>query len=369
MVDYKLRNHIPLSGPATREPFIGDEPDLRIVLGFTPKWYHERLGIDFSNIWHADPVYRYESLIKMKTLLNNIFPQVADFKIDMENGIEKTCATISGVHGIMLIPLIYGIGAIYRKDGWPDAIPGQHMTKEMIKSLEPFDLMKNPVIEDLLAQMETIERNWNMIHGYLNYQGILNIALKVRGNDIFTDMTDDPLFVHCFFEHIARTIKDVSELIQARQRKSGFYVNLLSLSNCVMNMVSPQMYEEFVLPYDRILSEERERFGIHTCNWNVTPYIEVLRKIKKVGYIDMGIISDMKRVKNVFPDARRAVLYSPVALEQKSMEEIRLDMMKVYSELAPCDIILADIESTTSDIRINNFLSMIDHILHQQNSY
>lgn len=363
MVNYKLRNHIPISGPATREPYTGDEPDLRVVLGFTPRWFHERIGIDFSSVWHTNPVYRYETLLKMKGLLSGIFPQIPDFKVTMENGIEKTCATISGVHGIMLMPMIYGIGAVYRKDGWPDAVPGQHLSKEEISRLEPFDLLNNPVMINFLEQMDLIEKNWNEIRGYPNYQGILNIALKVRGNEIFTDIMDDPAFAHHFFRHIAQTILAVSGLIQARQRKSGFHVNLLSLSNCVMNMLSPGMYEEFILPYDRMLSKERERFGIHTCNWNVTPYINVLREIERIGYIDMGMASDMKKVREVFPEARRAVLYSPVALEQKSLEKLRADLEKIYNDLAPCDIVLADIESTTSDKRIKDFLSLADQIL------
>ena len=40
---YRLRNHIPISGPATREPIVGDEAELRVSLGFTPKWYVDRL--------------------------------------------------------------------------------------------------------------------------------------------------------------------------------------------------------------------------------------------------------------------------------------------------------------------------------------
>jgi len=36
MTESRLRNHIPLSAPATREPCTGDEQDLRVSLGFVP---------------------------------------------------------------------------------------------------------------------------------------------------------------------------------------------------------------------------------------------------------------------------------------------------------------------------------------------
>jgi hypothetical protein len=363
MSDYRLRNHIPISAPATREPFVGDEPDLRISMGFVPRWFHKRLGIDFSERWHLDPIYRYETLVIMKEYLHKLFPMIPYFVPQYEDGIEVTCATISGVHGAMFISLIYGLKVVYFKDGWPDLYPGSHLSKEDIENLKPFDLYKNPAVIQLLEQMNIIEKKYGKIYGYLNYQGILNNAFRIRGYEIFLDMYDDPDFVHHLFNHIANTMLNVAKIIQERQRKSGFYVNLFSVSNCVVNMISPEQYEKFVLPYDLMLSKEFERFGVHTCNWDVTPYINVLRRIDKMGYIDMGIMSDMKKVKEVFPDARRAVMYSPIDLKNKSINDIRKDILKIYYELSPCDIVLADIDEETPDEKVLSFIKVVEEVL------
>ncbi|HUX58537.1 MAG TPA: uroporphyrinogen decarboxylase family protein [Bacteroidales bacterium] len=363
MENYKLRNHIPISGPATREPFIGDESDLRVSLGFTPHWYNKRLGIEFSEKWHYDPGYRYETLLKMRTHLQDCFPMIPYFKINMQDGAERTCATISGVHGAMLISLIYGLEVVYTKDNWPSANPEKPLTKEQIEKLKPIDVSATPPMKQLIQQMDTIEKNWGQIHGYLNYQGVLNNAFRIRGNKIFTDMFEEPEFVHHLFRHIMETMLNTAKMVQERQRKSGFYINLLSNSNCVMNMLSPDLVEEFVMPYDIIMSKEFERFGIHTCNWNITPYIDALSKIEKIGYIDMGIESDMKKVKAVFPNARRAVMYSPVLLESKSVEDIRVNLQKIYDDIAPCDIVLADVENTTPDSKVIEFLALTEEIL------
>jgi len=362
MKDYRLRNYIPLGAPARREPLVGDEPDLRVSLGFTPRWFHRRLGIDFSERWHLDPEYRYETLLVMKKEVNRAFPMVPSFKVNMEDGIERTCATISGVHGIMLIPMLYGLKPVYRKDGWPDAKGGMHIPKEELENLQPFNVRESPVIIQLFEQMDYIENRWGQIDGYLNYQGVLNIAVKVRGQEIFLDMYDDPDFVHRFLGHIADTIESVSKLVQERQRRSGFYVNQLSMSNCVINMISPRLYEEFVLPLDMKLSEEYERFGVHTCNWDATPYIRALRKIKKMGYLDTGPMADLKRVKETFPDpyTRRAVLYSPVELETKPLPQIQEDIRRIANQYAPCDIVMADVDSTTPDTRVLDFLRIIE---------
>ena len=358
----QLRNHIPIGGPATREPCTGNEPILRLSLGFTPGWLRKHVETDFSEVWHTDPDYRYETLLNIKRYLNKLFPEIDTFKMVMQGKTEVTCATLSGVFGIRLMPMIYGMDVVYKKDDWPDAASGQVIPKHMLSELKQFDLYSNPAIRQLLEQMDHIEKRYGQIHGYLNYQGILNVALKLRGNDIFTDMYDDPQFVHHLFNHIAETIKETSKLIQARQRKSGFNINLLSMSNCVMNMISPDLYEEFVMPYDLMLSFEYERFGIHTCNWNITPYIDVLHKIPGLGYIDMGMVSDLKRVKDTFQDARRAVFYSLDGLFSKSRYDIINDIKRIRQELVPCDIILADIPANTPILNIREFIDIIKQL-------
>ena len=45
-MDNTLRYYLPIAGPGTREPCKGNESSFRICLGFTPKWYRDRLKID-----------------------------------------------------------------------------------------------------------------------------------------------------------------------------------------------------------------------------------------------------------------------------------------------------------------------------------
>ena len=355
--DYQLRNHIPLSGPATREPCDGTEDRLRVSLGFTPLWYRDRLGVDFGEKWHNDPEYRYASLVKMKEYLHLHFPSIPYFEPKYEKGIEPTCATISGVYGILLISMIYGAKPVYAKDSWPDAKP--IFSLEDLYNLPVIDLDTNEAFQKLSSQMEEISKRWGAIHGYLNYQGVINIATKLRGSELFLDMLDEPETVKAFFKHIADTIFQVSKRVQKRQRESGFAIDLLSMSNCTVSMISPDQYEEFVLPFDIDLSHQYSRFGIHTCNWVADPYLDGIRKIEKVGYLDTGINSDLPRIKAMFPDTRRALLYTPGEFESATTDELKALISKINCEYAPCDIVLADIESTTPDSRVQEFLALV----------
>jgi len=352
----KLRNHIPISGPARREPTDGTESDMRVSLGFEPGWFYQRCGVDFTERWHQNPFYRHDSLVKMKRELCKSFPSVSYWSEDYKDDL----ATISGCYGAYVIPKVFGFPLVYKEDRWPEI--DKNKEKLSIKEIEKLDvdeILSNSSVEEIFHQMDIIKAEWGKIHGYLNWQGVLNNAFLLRGENIFTDFYDKPDIVHHFLSVITDVIIRLSQKVQKRQRKSGFYVNHFCVSNCTVNMVSPQIYREFLLPHDKKISESGfERFGMHTCNWNVTPYLEEIKKLPKVGYLDMGIMSDMKKVKKMFPEARRAVMYSPVRLQEVSLNEIKKDMKKIYNDLSPCDIVMADIQASTSDKRINELLQI-----------
>ena len=350
----KLRNHIPISGPARREPADGTETDMRVSLGFEPAWFHQRCGIDFSKKWHTDPFFRYKSLVKMKKELCKNFPSVSYWNEDY----KEDLATISGCYGAYVIPKIFNFPLIYGKDRWPEIDKSKaKLSVKDIEALNVSQLLKGPFIEEIFNQMDVIEKEWGKIHGYLNWQGVLNNAFILRGENIFTDFYDKPDLVHHFFSIISDLMIKLALKVQKRQRKSGFYINHFCVSNCTVNMVSPQIYREFLLPYDKKIAESGfKRFGMHTCNWNVTPYLEEIIKLTKIGYLDMGIMSDMKKVKKMFPEARRAVMYSPVRLQETNLGELREDMKKIHREIAPCDVVMADIQFSTTNRRINDFL-------------
>lgn len=353
----KLRNHIPISGPARREPVDGTETTMRVSLGFEPSWFHQRCHVDFSERWHTDPFYRYKTLKQMKVELVRAFPAVTYWDLTRTDDL----ATISACYGSYIVPKMFGIPIQYAPDRWP-ALASKRLSIQEIEGLRSDIILNASIVADLFRQMDIIEQQWSLIHGYMSWQGVLNNAFNIRGQEIFVDMAERPEFVLRFFALITDVMIQMAQRVQERQRQSGFAINQFSVSNCVMNMISPRMYKQFIFPYDTKIAQSFERFGVHTCNWNVTPYLSVLSELPKMGYLDMGMMSDMRKARDMFPDARRAVLYSPVKLQEASIEEIRTDMERIHRELAPCDMVMADIQATTSDNRINDVLDICRRI-------
>jgi hypothetical protein len=359
----QLRNHIPISGPARREPCDGSETALRVSLGFEPAWYHQRCDVVFTRRWHSDPYYRHETLVRMKTELHRAFPQVTGWNPEREDDTW----TLSGCFGAYIIPQVFGCRLQYAADRWPVISERPQRMLEEWAEMDAADVLRHPFIAELFDQMEAIAAAAGKIHGYLSWQSVINNAFNIREQTIFTDMVDQPELTHRFLKLISEVMITLAQRVQARQRQSGFAINQLDISNCVMNMISPRAYHNFILPYDTQIAGAFERFGVHTCNWDVTPYLQELGKLPKVGYLDMGIMSDLRKARELFPEARRAVMISPLRLQNATLEEIYNDMQKIHNDLSPCDVVMADITAQTPDRRVIDLLAICRE-LEQQDS-
>jgi len=354
----QLISYIAPAAPATRRRAEGNEPFLRPEAGFTPKWYRTALGIDFGRRWHTDPAYRRETIVAMRRELRRRFPGTTIGGIDRP---DEPLDLLTGAFGCCSIAAIYGIAIVYAADNWPDS-ERRFLSDKEIDDLEPPELAVNPFFGRLMEQCDWIARSEGRIAGFVNWQGVLNNAYRLRGERLFTDMIDQPKRCLHLFDCICTTMIEAAERLYDRQRQSGVTVDFFTVSNCLVNMVSGEQYSEMLLPLDRRIAEAFACIGIHNCAWNADAYIDAYSTIPHVAYIDMGLDSDLARAKEMFGDARRALMYTPGDLVNKSLDAIRMDLERIAGEYAPCDIVAADIEAGTPDERILKFLKLCDQI-------
>ena len=344
----QLISYIAPAAPAIRRPATGDEPFLRPEIGFTPRWYRQAVDVDFGRQWHADPAYRRQAVIAMARELKRRFDRLNIGWIDEP---DEPTDVLTGAFGACGIAAIYGIDIVYTDDGWPTTAP-QYLTASQTDALEPPDLDANPFLRDLMAQVEWIASHVGPVHGYVNWQGVLNNAYRLRGEDLFADMLLEPARARHLFECIAATMADAIARLYARQRESGVDVRHVTVSNCLVNMIGPDQYEQLLLPFDRRFAETHGLIGVHNCAWNADPYVYHYATLPNLGYIDMGLESDLAAAKTLFPDARRAVMYTPMDLANKPLAEIRTDLERCARDYGPCDVVLADVDVGTPDRRI-----------------
>jgi len=344
----QLISYIAPGAPATRRPATGDEAFLRPEIGFTPRWYREAVGVDFGERWHTDPGYRLSGLKAMGEELRRRFPG-CNIGRSEEPGYPSDLLT--GTFGALVVAGIWGLPLRYDAGNWP-AAEHQYLTDEQADALEPPSFEGNPFWQALMAQVEWIASYVGRAEGFLNWQGVLNSAYRLRGQEILLDMAVAPERARRIFACVAETMAEGARRLHARQRESGVEVGFFTVSNCLVNLVSAGHYREFLLPHDQRLARNFGLVGVHNCAWTVDPYLEAYAEIPNVGYLDMGLESDLGRARALFPDARRAVMYPPADVASKDPVQIRADLERIARDLGPADLVCADIEAGTPDERV-----------------
>ena len=354
----QLVSYIAPAAPATRRPAAGDEPYLRPEMGFTPNWYHHALGIDFGEQWHRDVEYRRCSLIAMRQELRRRFAGTCIGRIDRP---DSPLDLLTGTFGACSVAAIYGVPILYTRDNWPTCTH-QYLSDEQVDALTPPNLDDNPFWAALMGQLDRIAALEGRIEGFLNWQGVLNNAHRLRGEAIFFDLLDTPERVRHLFDCVCTTMIEAAKRLHQRQKTSGVEVGFFTASNCLVNMVSPGQYRELLLPFDQRIDEAFGCIGIHNCAWTADPYMDAYAETPHLGYIDMGLGSDLARARALFPTARRALMYTPMDLANKPLDVIREDLQRIAADYGPCDVVVADIEDGTPDETVLAFVRLCETI-------
>ncbi len=350
----QLISYIALGAPATRRPVTGSLPFLRPEIGFTPNWFHKSLGIDFGEKYHANPAYRREAILKMREAVDRRFPGTQIGKMDDQEG---TLDLLTGVNGACSIVAMFGVPIRFANDNWPVS-EHVHLSDVEMMNLRPIDPANNPFFQSILDQVEWIAAHEGKVVGFMNWQGVMNNAQRLRGPQLFMDMLIDPEMTRNLLECVCTTMIDSAKALQKKQMESGVSYTFFTVSNCLVNMLSSELYEEFILPFDQRIAEAFETIGIHNCAWNANPYLDKYASIPKLGYIDMGMDSDLNKASELFPDTRRAIMYTPMDLANRPIPEIQKDLEYIALNYGPCDIVAADIEDRTPDGKVRDLIQL-----------
>ena len=180
-----------------------------------------------------------------------------------------------------------------------------------------------------------------MIEGWI--EGPCAEAADLRGiNLLMTDFYDDPAFVHDLFDFVL-----VMELEFARAQVDAG-ADLIGLGDAAASLVGPQIYEEFVLPYERRMID-----GLHAMGTKVRLHIcgnigRILPGIGSLGceMIDIDSMVPLEKArKEIGPKAALAGNIDPVkTLRNGTPEQITAAIAECHRQAAPRYIVGAGCE-------------------------
>lgn len=342
-----------------------------IELIFHPSWWNENCGISFERDFFFDPGYRVESERKMDLYL---YERFGDLGLGRKNA--KPRPVVGPVHlaAGFVISQLFGCEVRFQVNSSPD-IMQKNMSDTEILNLSAPDFQKSYPISKLIWMMDKLKDKYGYIEGDFNWSGIQNVALDLRGQQLFIDYFENPQIARRLFDIISRTLVEFVKYISRRTGTSSLSVNpsiknfIQSLnlhSNCSVTMISAEIYEKNLLEYEQYLSQNLQPYGIHHCGDNLHKLADSYRKVSGVQFYDVGWGSDVKKCREKLPDAFLNLRLSPVRLLNCTASEVEDDVLKMINDnggLRNMGLCCINIDKGTPDENIRRIYQVAERVV------
>jgi len=306
-------------------------------VGFYPDWWYKQYGISFDRKYYFDPETRIEARMAMDKALHERF---GDVGLGDPNPKPKPIITA----GMVTLPAIFGCEIVYQDDAIPWAVP-LNLSEDEVMKLEVPDLFSSWPMTEWIKQIEYLKKKYGKVIGDINTTGIQNLALKIRGEEIYIDYFENPDLCH----HLLRICTEcVKQLFAFNYKATGTGAvdvtpmadsKIAVIPNCTEEQISNNIYETFLLQYDNEVSDavKEHGFGIHHCG-SVDQVLEGYSKVRHLKFVEIGFGSDVKRCRQMLgPDVAVNARISPVLMKNGAPEEVAAEVKKLIDQGAPLE--------------------------------
>lgn len=322
-----------------------EKGNITVVTGFMPAWWQAEYGITFGSPFHLDPKVHQQTLVRMNAALQERFADLPGFVFgdDYEN--TYPCERR---YGDAFIPALFGDPVDFDDASGHPFAALMNLSEDQVRALAVPDVANHPVVKSIC---DPDKGGYQSTSGHIGNEGVINIAYVLRGENMFVDIIQRPdLFDH-LCHVVFETIASVMHTMRTWQDSPG--PDHIVVCDCVINMLSPAAYRERLYRYERMFADSFELFGIHTCNWTVDPYLDIIAEISdRINYLDMGPDSDLDKVHRLFPDLKPSVFYHPENVRNFSIEQITRQIDELCRRIGRGYILLSDLEAGTPDSHI-----------------
>ncbi|MCI8373397.1 MAG: hypothetical protein HFI75_13615 [Lachnospiraceae bacterium] len=338
---------------------------MKYDITFHPKWWYKHADIHFTEEFFTEPEYRMECDVKMRKALYEHF---GEYGIG-EKAPEKRPLIGSDLLACgYLYSQIMGCEIIFEEDNSPQVVC-MGLDEDTIEDLEYPNLETNEIWLQTKKQLAYLKDNYGRVETYVNLMGIQNIALDLMGQELMVAYYTNPEAIEELLDEITKmsitigkTFQSYSDHISAgvtaitKQTVPNCYLT----SNCSVEMISNELYEEFLLKHDQALADAFGNFGVHHCGQTMEHVVEGYSKLKGLVFAEVGAGSDLAAVRAKLPDVFLNARFSPAELLSASDEEIRAKVQKLKADgdtgNGKLSISCVGIDQNVSDEKICAFL-------------
>jgi methanogenic corrinoid protein MtbC1/uroporphyrinogen-III decarboxylase len=313
-----------------REPL---KEHIPLGVGFYPDWWNKHYGIAYDRDYYLDPEKRVEARLEMDKRLYERFGDVGLGDPDPQ---PKPLITF----GMVMLPAIFGCEIVFKKDALPWALP-LNLSDDRIMKLQVPDLLNTHPMNEVIKQIEYLRGKYGKVAGDINTTGVQNLALKIRGEQLYFDYFERPELCRHLLQVCTQSIIQLFQFIHkitgtgamdvTPMCDPAFYV----LPNCTVEQVSLATYEQFNLPYDNQISEACHPLGIHHCG-SVNQVLNGYAKVRHLKFLEIGFGSDVRRTREVLgPKVAVNARINPVLMKNGTPEEVAREVRRLIDQGEP----------------------------------
>lgn len=344
--------------------------NIPVDITFHPSWWHKNAGTCFNKEFFYNADYRVEADIKMRQVL---FDKFGDMGLGENNPLPRPILGSDLIASGFLHSELLGCEVRYSDENSPEVIC-RNMSDEEVKELRVPNLDTCELWQKIQEQIDYLIGKYGYVEPNINLMGIQNIALDLRGAELFIDYHENPELAHYLLgvctelsleigKRFILLSKEVSGGVTAIINKTVPEVYLTS--NCSVEMVSLETYNRYLLPYDSRLAEAFKPFGIHHCGKTMEHVVDGYKLVKNLAFAEAGAYSDLACVRKQLPEVFLNARYSPVKLKAVETQELKADICKILEDGKPLDklsISCVGIDDSVSDEQIRSFLSICKEV-------
>jgi hypothetical protein len=311
-----------------------NNPLLPADIVLAPAWWFHNEGITFDEDFFYHPARRVEVERQMEEVL---YRRWGEYGLGQDK--DKDVPIVGAVHlaaGYLLSEML-GCRVEYKEDGPPQVICRQ--LQDLSISAEA--VFESEAYKKFEGLTESLKVKFGHLKGDVNWGGILNIALDLRGEGLFMDMFDRPDEVKDFLSEIAKVIERFTQQLQRETGSTSISVNrtvrylepaIFLHSECSHTMISAEDYKKFLFTYDEQWSDKYRPFGVHFCGKDAHRYAEVFAELPHVDFLDVGWGGDVAELRKHLPNTFLNIRLSPVEIIEQSVDDIAAIIRRLVAD-------------------------------------
>lgn len=307
---------------------------LPVDIVLAPEWWYKNTGITFDRDFFFHPLKRVESEQRME---KELYERWGKYGLGADKDSKRP--EIGAVHlaaGFFLSDIM-GCRVEYT-DNHPPLVHCNNREELEVDVDAAFKTKSFKDFEDMCDKLKTK-------HGYLtgdvNWGGILNIAMDLRGQQFFLDMAMGNENVQPFLDNIHGIISKFTTSVEQKTATTSVSVNrvaryfenpLLLHSQCSHTMISIEDYDRYLMRYDMDWAKLHRPFGIHYCGSDPHRYAESFSKLPSLDFLDVGWGGDLKILRKHLPNTFLNIRLDPVTLNDNSEKEIESIILNLVND-------------------------------------